>query len=571
MAKILCIEVGSSVTRVSEMDYKVKNPKIYKYFSIPTPKGVVEDGFIQENPEFCLTLKRALSENGVKTKNVVFSVASTKIVTREVTIPEIKMNQVASYVKANANDYFPIDLSLYEVAHVMLGVEQSTEGGPGKYKIMVMAAGKDLISGYAKFANNCGLKLSCVDYSGNSVYQLMRNECSDAPTLVVKLEDNFTIASVIANRGMALQRSLAYGFDRAVNSLMESPDFFAANYNEAFRTMCDRPCIKVVINERTKIREKDEVTEESEIAAEARAKITASFTQLLGNLTRVVELYNSKDPSNPVREVLLVGLGSEIMNMTKLITNELGIPVRVCKHLDNVSAFQPMDGINYGRFINVFGAAIEPVGLVATQAKGKKTKSNINYTQLSFVFGILALILIGGMFIIASFKVTVQKRVNKDLLAQEAKYAEAEVVHNRYLAIQELQKNVNEQYNTTLHPNDNLTAMFEELQEKLPVDIKMFDIVSDDEKATMSFQAADYQEVAKIFQIIRGFDCFMDVTMGMCTEEEETAEDGEVIGSHIKFETICFYFPQITGDTQTTVIDLENPEDASSENNAEAQ
>ena len=52
MAKILSMEVGYSTTRICEMDYRVKTPKVYKYVSIPTPVGVMDDGFVAVNEEF---------------------------------------------------------------------------------------------------------------------------------------------------------------------------------------------------------------------------------------------------------------------------------------------------------------------------------------------------------------------------------------------------------------------------------------------------------------------------------------------------------------------------------------
>ena len=36
--KVLSIEIGHGLTRVVEMDYKAKNPKVYNYFTFETPK-----------------------------------------------------------------------------------------------------------------------------------------------------------------------------------------------------------------------------------------------------------------------------------------------------------------------------------------------------------------------------------------------------------------------------------------------------------------------------------------------------------------------------------------------------
>lgn len=550
-ARILSIEIGNSITRVCEMDFRVKNPKVYKYFCVPTPQGVLEDGFIHENAEFTLTLKRALSDNKIKTKSVIFSVTSSKIVTREITIPAIKMNQVGSYVRANANDYFPIDLSVYEIAHVVLGVEKE-EGGKDKYRVMVMAAGKDLISGYAKFASNCGLRLNCIDYTGNGVYQIMKNECGDTPTLVIKIEDNSTIASVIANNSLILQRNLAYGIERAINTLMESPEFYESSYKEAFNTICQRACIKVALSDRTRIQEYDDTTDDSPQASEARDKITATFSQLIGNLVRVVELYNSKNPLEPVKQVIIAGVGGEVRNLSKLFANEMGLPTKVLKNLSSVTVYHSADDeAKMGRFVGVMGAGIEPVGLINAEVKQKGAKK-VNYSLLT----ILVILLFGGVIAgicgTAFVAYNEEKNVEKQLLAKEAQYAEAEEIHNQYMAVQGFYADLEAKYKLTKNPNDNMVSFLQELEEKLPSDVNLTTLTSDTEKASMLFKVADYEEAAKVLQILRSFASVRDVTVGNASEESESDQETDVEDVRISFEAICYYWPDGVLETQET-------------------
>ena len=48
MSKVLSIELGFSLVRVLEIDYKAKKPKIYANFEFKTPENVLEDGFIKQ-------------------------------------------------------------------------------------------------------------------------------------------------------------------------------------------------------------------------------------------------------------------------------------------------------------------------------------------------------------------------------------------------------------------------------------------------------------------------------------------------------------------------------------------
>ncbi len=545
-SKILSIEIGNSITRVCEMDFRVKNPKIYKNFCIPTPQGAIEDGFVRDSAEFVAAMRRALTVNKVSTKQAVFSVTSSKIVTREVTLPALKINQVGPYIKANANDYFPIDLSMYELAHVVLGNETDDEGKE-KLRVMVMAAGKDLISDYSRFASDCGLKFVCLDYSGNGIYQIMRNECGSETTLVIKVEDSATVATVISNGDMLLQRNLAYGIERACNALMESQEHYVGTYTEAFNTMTQKECIKVVLNDRTRVMESDTVFNETEAEADARAAITRTFSQLISNLARVIELHNSKAAGGSISQIILIGIGAEVQNLSKLFTNELGIPTRVLQNLSGAgfNALTAEDAALIGRYVAAVGAAIAPVDLVLTD-KAARTKSNVNYGLLSVLVVILGLLLIGVMLLSAYLPYKEAMDKQSELQQQEQQYAEAEPVHFQHVAVLELEKEVTNMCLQTTHANDSIVAFFQELEEKLPADVVISEVVSNKEAATLKFHTTDFEQAAKVVQILRSFESVMDVRWGTAASKDES--DGRYVGT-IEFNAVCTYYPIVIDES----------------------
>lgn len=559
MARTLSIEVGSSVTRICELEYRVKNPRLYKYCSVPTPQGVWEDGFVHDNGELCLAVKRALSENQIKTKQVVFSVTSSKVVTREITIPAIKESMVGGFIKSNANDYFPIDLSAYEITHMVLGSEKSDDGKES-LKVMAIAAGKDLIAGYAQFAAACGLRFQTLDYCGNSIYQIMKGECGEETVMVVKVEDSSTIVSVISARSLMLQRNLANGFDRALHTMADLAGYYEADYSEMLKTMCQRPCIRVVLNDRTRVVERDDVYNESEEALENRKKITDTFTQLTGNLQRVMELYNSKAKEHPVEKLILTGLGSEIKGLNKLFANELGLPVTVLRDLREVAGFQAFEGEpGVGRYMGAIGAAVSPVELLADQTK-KKGLMNVNYGVMAVLTGVLCAVLAAGLALTALLPYSSEKDREKKLKEDEATYAKAEDVYNQYLAVLKLHSYVKSRWQMTEHPNDGLVAFLEELEQKLPSDIVVDDYLSEADSVTLSMRVSSLEEAAKVFQILRDFDSVMEVEVGKTEEDEdydddavpaeEEGEEGQESRKRMKFSAVCYYYPVTVEDPE---------------------
>ena len=70
--RVLGIEIGENLTRVVEIDYKAKNPKIYNMFGFPTPPGMIDDGVVQPDGMFRSILYSKLKEKKIATKKAVF-------------------------------------------------------------------------------------------------------------------------------------------------------------------------------------------------------------------------------------------------------------------------------------------------------------------------------------------------------------------------------------------------------------------------------------------------------------------------------------------------------------------
>ena len=76
-----------------------KNPPVHKAFAFRTPEHAVEDGYIRDKEAFASALKAELSRHDIHEKEVVFTLSSSKVVTREVMIPFVKDNKIMGIIE----------------------------------------------------------------------------------------------------------------------------------------------------------------------------------------------------------------------------------------------------------------------------------------------------------------------------------------------------------------------------------------------------------------------------------------------------------------------------------------
>lgn len=559
MSKILSIEVGNSLTKVVETDYKVKQPKVYKYFTIPTPEGVFEDGYINECEEFAGQLKAALSENKIKTKQAVCTVASSKIANREVILPMIKPGQVASAVKANASEYFPIDLSQYEIGNLVLGTVPA-EGDKTKLRVMALACEKALIDNYDDFCQKAGLKLLSLDYAGNSLFQIMKREVSEETEMVIKVEEQSTIATVISNQNLSMQRNLAYGIDNMIQTMMASSAFTQKNYAECLNKLQGETCIKLSLSEN----EYENESGLNEATKVAITDMTEALGPLIGNVGRVIDLYNSKNSEHPITKVLLIGLGSQISGLSKLFTKELGVKTVAVETVQSVGWTQVMGFGNSGEYITAMGAAYSSIGFV-NEDKKKNDLKTVNYTNLIILsaVAVLAIISVLHVFSVLPYKEELQR--NTMLRSQEAIYLPGEAVAQKHDKMALLYSEIESAYGLTENNNDNIIAFLSELELKLPKEAEVTEFSSDNIAANITIRVTDMSVAAKVIETLREFSSITNVSFGSVSEAEEKAlkdtnnkiaealEEGDVETlfenpPYFVFTAVCTYVPNKATD-----------------------
>lgn len=276
MAKVVSIEVGYTFIKICEMDYKVKTPRVYRFAMVPTPLNVIEDGYLKESAGLRTAIKEALYRNKIKTKRAVFTVASSKIINREVMLPPVKPNMMESMIKANLKDYFPIDLSNHEISHVVLETYKDGDN-VGKSRVLLVAAEKVLVASYEALAQSCGLTLIDLDYVGNSIYQAVKKEASKTATMILKIEESQTIITVVRDNNMMLQRNVNYGIEEAIHEVAANPAFDVIEDKDAWDLIKRRSCIKVSLDSDTHIVEPDLQQDDNMEMTQARINVTRTL------------------------------------------------------------------------------------------------------------------------------------------------------------------------------------------------------------------------------------------------------------------------------------------------------
>lgn len=549
--RVLSIEIGNSFTKICEIDYKVKKPKVYKVLTVETPAGVVVDGMLQPTQEYADHLVNALGTNGIHTKRVIFTISSTRVASREVQIPNVKANKIEALVKTNANDYFPVDLTQYEIGHYLAG--GLTE--EGKLRVMALAVPKALLNSYYQLAQMCGWEVECFDYSSNSLYQILRDEKTETVTMMIKIDENSTIVTVLSAGKVLLQRTVAYGVQDAIETMIASGVYAVNDPMSAVERFQKKTCLNRVLHQGDKLWEEnagrweDEDAGNVEVTA-ARQKITSSLEPLIVGVSRVIDFYDSRNSDTPIERTYVTGLGGSFSGMSKLFTNCLERKVHTLSDMeDKIGMSKAIRSTRPAAYISCLGAVLAPVGLIdksQQKAKGMTVVSGTNYTFVSVAVLVLGVILSIAMAVTSLTRYFGTVAENVALQERVEELQPAQTVYNEYLSTAAQYDKYKYLYEYTENPNENLVEFINELEQILHSSFWTNSFSSDMEGISMSVTVEGKAAAARTILNIRNMESIEDVQISNITDTQNELGESAVTFS------ITGTYADIHADTEET-------------------
>lgn len=509
MAKVLSMEIGYSLIKIIETDFKAKSPKIYRCVERHTPDGVLNDGELNVTGELVAIINDTLMANSIKTKQVVFTVTSSKIASREVILPNVKENKVAAVVHANASDYFPVDLSRYEIAYTPLGTVGEDKETMQR-KVMVFAAPHTLLEGYHTLAERCGLTLAAMDYSGNSILQVIKKECGEGIQMVIKIDERSSLITILEEGQLVLQRSIPYGVDEAVEKLIGTRVYGDLDYERALELLRRKTCINRTLRAKIDIADAEETEDELDEGEQfslARQQTTGVLETLISGIARVVDFYYSRNYGKQIEKAYLTGLGGDFSGLSKLLTNELGMHIVVLKKAEGFHITKAFRETGFGGYIACLGAVVAPLGFMPSKDTGKKEKEGVALTPLMAVSVLILCLIISIAWFVVAYLPYRQAAADNEHYRSEVQSLAQQYVPDylEYTATKQAYEYMFAAFRQTQLETQYLVEFIEEMERKMPHAFYISTLHVNAAGFSMSATVATKEEAAECIEQLRTF------------------------------------------------------------------
>lgn len=532
--KVICIEPSPINTRISKIDYGKPDGKIRKSIEFATPEGAVEDGYIRDRDSFLYVLKRELKAGKFKKGFLVFSLNSSRVLSREVTLPLVSYRMLPGLIEAGKEEYFPVDVSNHDLAYTVLEVDKKNK----TRRLMLYAVPQKLVQQYIELADKLKYKLVAIDFAGNSVSQWIRR-CAkpvfaEPLNILMQVNDQNTLVTIIENGNPVLQRNVNFGTRNVLDTVREIYQDEELTYEETYEKFVGGELIQKSYDEPDL-----PMTEEMEFADwkrrnEARKQVTEVLRPLILNITRMIEFYATKNKTAQVEVIRVIGNGLRLEGLIDLMNNEIGIPVEALESGLDKQKKRRVRVRHSSDLVSGFGAALSPIYYI-----GRKFHDGEAYGMIAVCLLLLTVVCsYYARNIVLDAREEYQKAVEikNNLVAERDARLWVRSEKADYENFLSEQGEVLKMHELTFTYNEQLKDVINRLEEVLPSSTVIHSMSSSGNTLTLSVTVDTKEDAEKLLYQMRRFPYFSEVNISGITESEP--EPGLV---SVSFSLTCTY------------------------------
>lgn len=311
MAKVsVGLDIGNSLTKVVALSHHEKPPRLISLGTIATPMpGMNSDADI-ELEAVAATIKKLFSAAKIEEKDVVGALAESKVFTRVIDdLPYLTDSELPSAIKYASEEFIPLPVSEVELNwQVLYRTKLEKNQTRGKTIVFVVATPKLVVNKYIKVMKMAGLNLRSLETELIAVSRSLVGNNPFSPTsLIMQMDMGTTDFAVVSNGLILLTRSISTGgaaLTRAIASQFNFELSQAEEYKKVYGLASDQ------------------------LEGKVFQALKGVIDVILEETKRVIQAYQTKNPQNLIKRVVLSGGGAKLPGLVIYLANNLGFEVQ---------------------------------------------------------------------------------------------------------------------------------------------------------------------------------------------------------------------------------------------------
>lgn len=343
---LLTLDIGNDAIKIVSGSANKKNIIISEYGIVNTPGECINDGMIIDAERLSKVISEALKINKIGGGGLVLTVTGTGVITRDIMLPKSSEQEISQILEFEAQQYFPVDLKDYTVDFKVM------ESIGNQVRILVVAAPNKQIEGYIQLSKLLRQQLAAIDIPANCVLKLL----SFSPMYSNDITEEYAVVDIGRDTsGVCFFRNDILKFSRILlNGVSEIDSIIANKYNLEY------PSAEELKKSFRGFGDSQPVSQDNNKFSDLGEVIKGALDNIISDINRFIEFYNSRDNSNNVEKIYVYGGGSKLGGITEYFSSNFNMPVLPFPSLKEIAYKGHKDKEEFERdysfLINAIGA-----------------------------------------------------------------------------------------------------------------------------------------------------------------------------------------------------------------------
>ncbi len=511
MSVLLTAHINNSSIKICEINHSPKMTVIKRAFKIKTPDGAIDDGRILDMNKIVTVINSEIARQSITAKEITFIINSSRIAVKEVYTPVLKPQKLKEMIRANASDYFPVNLEDYVMTEKVVS-QVVSESGDKQLRVNVLIAPKEIVEQYHDLATKLGFTVKNIEHHSNAAVSLLKKQIGHETSVVLHVHDDATTVNIFKNNMLELQRTVPYGKNVVVQAVMDE--------------------LKMDENTAEALISKDRLIHNSFDGD----RITDSLRYLINSIVRVVDYYTSRNSDSPVERAYLTGESVNMRGLENLFANEFNFSVMQIMDFNGVtlSGDLDMDPKYISAYISCAGAVIDPVNFqIDKVATTKKKDRSVMYLLIAAGVSLV----VGGVCVaIPGIQNLGVKSDIEDVNEKIDQIKDIEVVVDNYYEAKDKLTDVQVFKNMSSSANDYLLDFIYALEKGQASDVSIRSMKVQNGNVSITATTSTKQTIAKFIKQLKSMP---GVTGVFVSNTSETKDVYGVVTS--SFSMVCTF------------------------------
>ena len=304
------LDIGSGLIKIAVIDHSRDEPELVKVVIMPLLADAIVEGEVMDPGIVTEAVQAALSQTGLKSKEVVAAVGGRDVIIKKIQIERVKEQLARELMRWEAEQHVPFDMESVELDFQIL--DPDSDGL--EMQVLLVAAKRELVENKIRLLNDAGLQAVVVDvdaFALHNAFELNYPDAMEGVVGLVNIGHENTNINILEDGVPILTRDITVGTRRFREDLQRERGLSSDEAAAMVQGYDRSPHLDAIIEGRG---------EEIAVGIERAAAFLAS----------------SSRSGSQMRAVYVCGGGARIPGLTAALADRLRLPVEQANPLANL-------------------------------------------------------------------------------------------------------------------------------------------------------------------------------------------------------------------------------------------